>query len=98
MGQGRRRPCKTVWGAHTRPGGDPAAGPPLTRAQLVKWVREQVASGHEVHTVYEACGFGYPLHEALVAAGAKSLVTTQLYTHVMQRPGLGVRSPLDLVG
>lgn len=70
----------------------------LTRPQLVKWVREQTAAGHAVHTVYEACGFGYTLHEALVAAGAKSVATTQLYTHVMQRPGLGVRSPLDLVG
>lgn len=48
----------------------------LTRAQLLKWVTEQVAAGHEVHTVYEACGFGYTLHEALVAAGAQSLITT----------------------
>lgn len=48
----------------------------LTRAQLLKWVREQVAAGHAVHTVYEACGFGYTLHEALVAAGARSLITT----------------------
>jgi transposase len=50
----------------------------LTRPQLLKWVREQVAAGHAVHTVYEACGFGYTLHEALVAAGAKSLVTTPM--------------------
>lgn len=48
----------------------------LTRDQLLKWVKEHVAAGHEVHTVYEACGFGYTLHEALVAAGAHSLVTT----------------------
>jgi len=27
--------------------------------------------------------------------GHKSVVTTQLYTHVMQKPGIGVRSPLD---
>ena len=47
-----------------------------TRAQLLAWVRAQVAAGHAVHTVYEACGFGYTLHHALVAAGAKSLVTT----------------------
>ncbi len=48
----------------------------LTRPQLLKWVREQIAAGHEVHTVYEACGFGYTLHEELSAAGARSLVTT----------------------
>ena len=28
--------------------------------------------------------------------GHKDVATTQLYTHVMQRPGLGVRSPLDV--
>jgi integron integrase len=27
--------------------------------------------------------------------GHKSVETTQIYTHVMQRPGIGVRSPLD---
>ena len=48
----------------------------FTRAQLLDWVRTQVAAGHAVHTVYEACGFGYTLHHALVAAGARSLVTT----------------------
>ena len=50
----------------------------LTRPQLLKWVREQVAAGHAVHTVYEACGFGYTLHEELTAAGAQSLVTTPM--------------------
>jgi rRNA maturation protein Nop10 len=47
-----------------------------TRAQLIHWVKQQVAVGHTVHTVYECCGFGYTLHEALAAAGAHSLVTT----------------------
>ena len=27
--------------------------------------------------------------------GHASVETTQIYTHVMQKPGLGVRSPLD---
>jgi site-specific recombinase XerD len=27
--------------------------------------------------------------------GHKYLETTQIYTHVMKKPGLGVRSPLD---
>lgn len=50
----------------------------FTRARLIAWVQKQVAAGHQVHTVYEACGFGYTLHHALVAAGAHSLVTTPM--------------------
>jgi len=50
----------------------------FTRARLLAWVQEQTAAGHTVHTVYECCGFGYTLHEALTAAGAHSLVTTPL--------------------
>ena len=30
--------------------------------------------------------------------GHSSVETTQIYTHVMQRPGIGVRSPLDALG
>jgi integron integrase len=29
--------------------------------------------------------------------GHKDVATTQIYTHVMQKPGLGVRSPLDFI-
>src|SRR5262245_26095807 len=50
----------------------------FSRARLVQWVREKVAAGHAVHTVYEACGFGYTLHEQLTSAGAHSIITTPL--------------------
>jgi len=50
----------------------------LSRSQLIAWVQKQTAAGHEVHTVYEACGFGYTLHNDLVAAGAQSIVTTPM--------------------
>jgi len=50
----------------------------FTRARLLAWIEQQVAAGHEVHTVYEACGFGYTLHHALSAAGVQSLVTTPM--------------------
>jgi len=30
--------------------------------------------------------------------GHASVETTQIYTHVMKKPGLGVKSPLDALG
>jgi site-specific recombinase XerD len=29
--------------------------------------------------------------------GHKDVTTTMIYTHVMQKPGLGVKSPLDSI-
>ena len=49
-----------------------------SRARLIEWVKQQIAAGHTVHTVYECCGFGYTLHEELVAAGAHSILTTPM--------------------
>lgn len=50
----------------------------FSRERLIQWVKQQTAAGHHVHTVYEACGFGYTLHHALTAAGARSIITTPM--------------------
>ena len=57
----------------------------FTRARLVAWVKEKITAGHTVHTVYECCGFGYTLHEALTAAGAQSLLTTPMRLSLERR-------------
>jgi len=57
----------------------------FSREQLIAWVKQKSASGYRVHAVSECCGFGYTLHEQLVAAGAHSLITTPMRLNLERR-------------
>jgi len=56
-----------------------------SREQLIEWVKQKRARGDVVHAVYESCGFGYTLHEELVATGAHCIVTRPMRLNLERR-------------
>jgi len=63
-----------------------------TRAGLVKTVTPHTLRHSFATHLLEN---GYDIRTLQDLLGHKNVTTTQIYTHVMQKPGLGVKSPLD---
>ena len=62
------------------------------RAGLAKRVTPHVLRHSFASQMLDA---GYDIRTVQELLGHASVETTQIYTHVLRRPGLGVRSPLD---
>ena len=74
----------------------------LQRAVKLAAARAGIAKNVSPHTLRHSFAthlleHGYDIRTVQTLLGHKDVATTMIYTHVMQKPGLGVRSPLDAV-
>ena len=72
----------------------------LQRALKEALARTTINKGATCHTLRHSFAThllegGTDIRQVQDLLGHKNVATTQIYTHVMQKPGIGVRSPLD---
>ena len=72
----------------------------MQRAVKQAAIRAGIAKNVSPHTLRHSFAThlleqGYDIRTVQTLLGHKDVATTMIYTHVMQKPGLGVKSPLD---